>query len=701
MASAGEWAADEAFALVRRSYPYRDLSRRDFDDCLAYLHGLDPDGRPWLPPRLRGDAGAFSIRDERTARLLRRNLGTILAEERVAVLAPFSRDPEGSASPSWQEVGDVDEAFADRLQPGDRFLLDGRCLEFRRREGESVFVEEVAGRPATPRWGGDGWPLSTELARRLFLLRVQAAEALRDGPAALAELLRRDYGLEGEAADLLLDYFQRQECVSEIPDAASLLIEEVVCDQGADYYLHTPLNRKGNDALARVAVHRLARDRDYGAAAVVADLGFALRLPGATGRPAGAGAVSAGSRRFEADLDAALADGPALRQRFGRTALTGLMLLRNPLGHGRRVGGRDWGERRLFDQVRARDRGLRVAAPGGAGNPRRSVRPGRRRALRRGAGAAADPLPAAVAAVAVRRGLDAGRRRPGRTAGDAGGSAAAAARGACRAGRRPIDRRWHRIIRGLTPPARQKFDRVRGSLIPMLVHDEWLLTPQRVAVHLPTATAVLADLHLGYNEARRRDGEAVPPADLVFILAPLQSVITAHSVRQVVIAGDLFEAGVVTTLAAELIRWMNAAGVELAAVVPGNHDRGLVAGGHGLPIRPDGFKVGRWRVVHGDGRPPDGPVIQGHEHPFVRWSSRAAGPCYLVGEERIVLPAFSEDAAGANVINARKWSKYRCGVVAGDRVLDFGELAALRKRLGRDPKGPRPARRDGRNDRYQ
>ena len=235
----------------------------------------------------------------------------------------------------------------------------------------------------------------------------------------------------------------------------------------------------------------------------------------------------------------------------------------------------------------------------------------------------------------------------------------------------------------------------------MLVHDEWLLTPQRVAVHRPAATAVLADLHLGYNEARRRDGEAVPPADLNFILAPLRSVITAHAVRRIVIAGDLFEAGVVTTLAADLIRWMNAADVELAAVVPGNHDRGLAAGGHGLPIHPDGCMVGQWRVVHGDGRLPGGPVIHGHEHPCVRWSSRAAGPCYLVGEERIVLPAFSEDAAGVNVINARKWMKFRCCVVAGDRVLDFGGLAALRKRLGRDPKGPRPARRDRGDTHYQ
>src|ERR1022692_3360829 len=98
----------------------------------------------------------------------------------------------------------------------------------------------------------------------------------------------------------------------------------------------------------------------------------------------------------------------------------------------------------------------------------------------------------------------------------------------------------------------------------MLVHNEWLLTPARIAVHLPTATAVLADLPLGYNEARRRDGEAVPPADLTLLLAPLRQVLFNQTIRRVVIAGDLFEAGVNADLAAELASWLIAAGVESA-----------------------------------------------------------------------------------------------------------------------------------------
>jgi ATP-dependent Lhr-like helicase len=251
----------------------------------------------------------------------------------------------------------VDEAFADRLQPGDRFLLDGRCLEYRRREEGSLLVEEVLGRPRVPLWGGDGLALSPELARRLYAQRVQAAEALREGPDALAELLRRDYGLSGSAVGALVGHFQSQETVSEIPDTKTVLIEAVLYSSGgAEYAVHTPLNRLGNDALARVAALRLARDGGRSAITVVADLGFLLRVRGGL-----AGDVPETLRRllaaegFTADLDRALADSAVFRERFRRVAMTGLMVVRNPIGRCRRVGGQGYGAGRLFDQVRQHD----------------------------------------------------------------------------------------------------------------------------------------------------------------------------------------------------------------------------------------------------------------------------------------------------------------------------------------------------------
>ncbi|HEV8059903.1 MAG TPA: DEAD/DEAH box helicase [Gemmataceae bacterium] len=342
MAAQRGWSAAEARTLVRRAYPYRDLSDEDFAGCLDYLSGRHRDGTPWLPSRLAWSGERWSLLDERTARILRQNIGTILADDAAKV-----RFRDGDS------IGEVEEGFADRLKPGDRFLLGGKVLEYRKVERGTVLVDEAAGMPAIPRWSGAGWLLAPELARRLYALRVRAAEALRDGPGTLRLLLERDYHLGAAAAAMLVDYFQQQECVSEIPEANTLLTEIVSDDWSLTHYCHTPLNQAGNDALARVVVVRLAHCLNRAAQSVVADLGFSFQLRDR--RPL---QLLELQRLFEpadflADLDASLHESPILRERFRRVATTGLMLLRNPLGGKRKVGGIQWAERRLFDRVQS------------------------------------------------------------------------------------------------------------------------------------------------------------------------------------------------------------------------------------------------------------------------------------------------------------------------------------------------------------
>jgi ATP-dependent Lhr-like helicase len=344
MAAQRFWEPDQALALVRRAFVYRDLARNDFDACLDYLSGRHADGRSWLPPRIRWEGTRFTLQDERTARLLRRNLGTILTEEARCVRLVDDTP-----------VGQVDEVFADRLQPGDRFVLDGRCFEFKRVENRALKVGETGGRPRVPRWAGEGWPLAADLARRLYLLRTLAAEALRDGPAALTALLRQDYGCDDAVVEALVPYFIRQERISEIPGPATCLVECVTDGDTCSCYVHTPLNRAGNDALARVAVLRLAREHGKSASSLVADLGFMLRVRLGYDLGPDEFRMLFAAQAFEANLTDALGASAILRDRFGRVAVTGLMMLRNPLGQRRRVGGQDWAERRLFDQVRAAD----------------------------------------------------------------------------------------------------------------------------------------------------------------------------------------------------------------------------------------------------------------------------------------------------------------------------------------------------------
>jgi metallophosphoesterase superfamily enzyme len=215
----------------------------------------------------------------------------------------------------------------------------------------------------------------------------------------------------------------------------------------------------------------------------------------------------------------------------------------------------------------------------------------------------------------------------------------------------------------------------------MCTWGDWLLTPARVAIHRSTATAVLADPHFGYAEARRLGGEAVPVRGLESALAPLEAVVAAHAIHRLVIAGDLFEAGYNPDVAAGFLSWLNERGVELVAVVPGNHDRGLDKAEGNFSLCADGVSLGSWRVVHGDRELPPGPVVQGHWHPCLRWGKELVAPCYLAREDRLVLPAFSTEAAGVNVMGRRDWRDYRCFVIAEDRVLDFGDVAGLKNRL--------------------
>src|SRR5262249_38084634 len=103
----------------------------------------------------------------------------------------------------------------------------------------------------------------------------------------------------------------------------------------------------------------------------------------------------------------------------------------------------------------------------------------------------------------------------------------------------------------------------------MRVLGEWLLTPWRAAVHEPTRTAVVADLHLGYDQARRDAGEAVPVMDWDEFMAPLGALARTQTISWLVIAGDLFEKAFCHAAWAEFRDRVQALAIEIAGLVPG------------------------------------------------------------------------------------------------------------------------------------
>src|SRR5262249_47194988 len=243
LACAGEQSADGVYSLVRRAAPFEQLTRPDFDACLGFLAGdlpppagafePEPGAEPkWTSPRIWKARGSFGVRNRRVMRWLWGNVGTITSEESVRV------ESDGI------EVGTLEAAYAERLQAGDRFVLDGRALEVRGLTGQTLRAAAASGEAELPRWSSDRQSLSPALARDLAAFRERAASLLTlDGPAALRAFLVEEYGLEPEAAGLLEDLILAQDQLSEVPPSGGLLVEESPAHDGLAYSFHAPLAR--------------------------------------------------------------------------------------------------------------------------------------------------------------------------------------------------------------------------------------------------------------------------------------------------------------------------------------------------------------------------------------------------------------------------------------------------------------------------
>lgn len=162
-ACAGPFDAGTLYREVCTAGPYRDLARADFDACLDFAatggYALRAYDR-WQRLMLRD--GSWRLRDARSARDLRMNVGTIVEAEMLKV-----RMRGRGGAP----LGEVEEAFAATLLPGDTFLIGGQTVRY---EGLREMVVEVTRQPARqPRiavFSGLKLATSTQLSHRVLAL---------------------------------------------------------------------------------------------------------------------------------------------------------------------------------------------------------------------------------------------------------------------------------------------------------------------------------------------------------------------------------------------------------------------------------------------------------------------------------------------------------------------------------------------------
>jgi uncharacterized protein len=230
----------------------------------------------------------------------------------------------------------------------------------------------------------------------------------------------------------------------------------------------------------------------------------------------------------------------------------------------------------------------------------------------------------------------------------------------------------------------------RQPALPSL--DGWQFMPEGAVVHHVEQSAVIADVHLGYEWARGKAGDCVVEHSLRETLLRLQSLLARTTFSQLIVAGDLVESPRPCPHTAEdsrrLTAWLADRGVSLL-ILEGNHDVSLSWSRKTASLTPNHLPrtctIAGWTIGHGH-RPMSGAQqISGHQHPVFRFRGSTA-PCFLVGPRRIVLPAFSSNAAGCDVVSTAVSSEWlsgslRCFVSTGDDVLDFGPLAGLRRRM--------------------
>ncbi|GAB6101920.1 ATP-dependent helicase [Thermococcus atlanticus] len=317
------WEVEDAYRLVRRAYPYRNLSFGDFMSVLRYLAGeyagLEEKrvyAKIWFDER----EGKFGRRGRMTRAIYYMNTGTIPDEAKINVYTLDKRF-----------IGTVEEEFAERLMPGDIFVLAGRTYEFKKSRGNRIYVRPREGaKPTIPAWFSEMLPLSFDLALDIQRFRREVKQLLENRRARM--FLMKKYGIDEKAAGAILGYFREQARYSVIPDDETLLVEEVLEENRAKYFFHTLIGRRANEALSRAFAYLVSKKKRCNVGIAISDNGFMLILPG--NRRLSEEEIKAlfQLEDLRETLKRALDNTELLKRRFRHVANRGLLVLRRYMG---------------------------------------------------------------------------------------------------------------------------------------------------------------------------------------------------------------------------------------------------------------------------------------------------------------------------------------------------------------------------------
>ncbi|HZT82469.1 MAG TPA: DEAD/DEAH box helicase [Gemmataceae bacterium] len=316
------------YALVRRAYPYRDLSPQAFEAVLEMVSG-----RYRLFTAESAESAERRQREERTESQERTDPGSEVPSASTANSPPLSSLSSLSAlsalsAPSavnlaalrprvsWDRVhnrvhalpgsrqlalvsggtipdtgqyaaystggvrvGELDEEFIYERRVGDTFLLGTNAWRLERIDADRVILSPAEGMPAlVPFWRGENVGRSADLGRALGGFLRELAERI-DAPDC-ASWLERDFFLDPPAARNLRDHVRRQLDANGCLPTDRTLVVEASRDQLGDWQviLLSPLGSRLHLALRLALEARLRQRLGYRPQCLHHDDGLLIRL---------------------------------------------------------------------------------------------------------------------------------------------------------------------------------------------------------------------------------------------------------------------------------------------------------------------------------------------------------------------------------------------------------------------------------------
>ncbi|HWR34623.1 MAG TPA: DEAD/DEAH box helicase [Clostridia bacterium] len=321
--AAEEWSEEELYRVLTRAYPYRDLSRRDFERVLVML-------AEGIAARRRGRYGAYLYRDQVNGRVKARR------GARLAAITSGGAIPETAlftvvAMPEGAVVGTVDEDFATESNAGDIMLLGNTSWRIRRIEGSSgrVLVEDAHGAPPSiPFWLGEAPARTAELSAHVAELRQavsertghatplrhealdSARESKAQGSKKLPQLvaadgkqpssttrairgveltretvnavawLKDECGLDDSGAEQIIEYIVAGRAVlGDVPTQRTIIAERFFDESGGmQLIIHAPFGGRVNKAWGLALRKRFCRSFNFELQAAATDDGLNIAL---------------------------------------------------------------------------------------------------------------------------------------------------------------------------------------------------------------------------------------------------------------------------------------------------------------------------------------------------------------------------------------------------------------------------------------